>query len=258
MSELISIDFNYNIKHPISVYDYSQALASFNNQLNRHLKGHSYLKPKDLTLEIQKIESGSIKTKIAVSILGFTLLSISNINTLIQFIENIGKLRDYLTKQTNAKPYEFDRQDLKDIKNIIKPIVKSKESDSSLIIIAKDNSNTNIEVSIPWDEANIMKAQADEEIKKIELPSEHEHTEVLLYLEKSVRNVDKEDVGDEGIIEAISSKPVRLYFPDKNIKEAILKNPFGKSYLVNVQVLTVHGEPNVYKITHLSDSFPRH
>lgn len=255
-SLITTIEFNYNIKSPVSVYDYSQALASFNNQFNRQFRKHPYLGSNQIELEIENIECNSLKTKIQAYALG-TLFVLEAGNTIIQSIQNMDCFQNYLTKQSIIKPFDFDRQDMKDIKNIIRPLVKADEGNSNLVILGKDNSKINVEVVIPWDKANIMKTQADKEIKNLGLPEEKDRDSVLLYLEKSVRSTVRENVGDEGIIEDISPNPVRLYFPDKNIKESILKDPFGKSYMVDVQIETIHNEPHVYKIMALHESFSR-
>jgi hypothetical protein len=254
MSEIIAIQFDYNVKTPISVYDYSQALFALNNQFNREFKKHPLLDPRHLDLQIDRLETGSIKLQILPVIVG-TLFFLDGLNIIVQSMENFEKIKSYLLRETIKKPFDFNKQDMEDVKNLVKPVVK--EPGSSLSMIGKSNNSIKVQVNISWEQANIMKTQAQEEIKNLNLPDHSAHTQVLLYLHEAVNKIDKEDVGDKGIIEDISPDPVRLYFPDPEIKHIILENPFQKIFEVSVEIQTIQGLPKVYKIMKLHDVFDR-
>ncbi|MFK5288607.1 hypothetical protein ACI3PG_11205, partial [Glaesserella parasuis] len=62
---------------------------------------------------------------------------------------------------------------------------------------------------------------------------------------------------DRAIIPAISSKPVRVRFEDKSLKDTMIINeeyPYHKIFLVDVLVEYIEEEPVIYKILKLNGS----
>ena len=62
---------------------------------------------------------------------------------------------------------------------------------------------------------------------------------------------------DRAIIPAVSSKPVRVKFEDKTLKEKMILNeeyPYHKIFLVDVLVEYIDEEPVIYKILRLNSS----
>jgi hypothetical protein len=65
------------------------------------------------------------------------------------------------------------------------------------------------------------------------------------------RNDATSATGDPGIIESISSAPVKIAFEDEAAKDAMLhgdQNPFLTGYIVDVSVETIQGKPALHKV----------
>ena len=90
-----------------------------------------------------------------------------------------------------------------------------------------------------------------------DIPESGNFEKEVLYLEQ-MRGNSRSNVGDRGIIERYSPKPVKLYFMSPDVKAAIVdkpQNPFRTTYLVDGQVSTAKGDPALYKIFHVHDTF---
>jgi hypothetical protein len=67
-------------------------------------------------------------------------------------------------------------------------------------------------------------------------------------------------VGDRGVTEKFSPKPVKLHFMTPEVKACILdkpENPFKMAYVVDGQVSTVEGKPALYKIAAVHETLER-
>src|SRR5947208_2260741 len=76
-----------------------------------------------------------------------------------------------------------------------------------------------------------------------------------LYLQQ-VRGDPKSKVGDRGVIERFSTKPVKIHFMTPESKAAVLDRPypFKVAHVVDGQVSTVKGEPALYKVTNVHET----
>jgi hypothetical protein len=67
-------------------------------------------------------------------------------------------------------------------------------------------------------------------------------------------------VGDRGVIETISPKPMKLAFSSDEVKRKIVDqedNPFLKAFLVDAEVKTADGKPKLYRILDVKDVMDR-
>ena len=67
-------------------------------------------------------------------------------------------------------------------------------------------------------------------------------------------------MGDKGVIERISRKPVKVLFPSETIKAELLDtevNPFRLLFVVDVEVETVGDVVAAYKILSVHENFER-
>jgi hypothetical protein len=81
----------------------------------------------------------------------------------------------------------------------------------------------------------------------------------VLYLSRASGD-PTEKIGDRGIIEKFSARPIKLHFMSEAAKKAVVEvsgNPFKLAYLVDGEVSTVDGAPGLYKIYYVHESFDR-
>jgi len=67
-------------------------------------------------------------------------------------------------------------------------------------------------------------------------------------------------VGDRGIIESISPRPVKLIFASEEVKRQIVEhpdNPFQKLFLVDVEAKATEGKVRLYRIFTVKDVLER-
>ena len=82
------------------------------------------------------------------------------------------------------------------------------------------------------------------------VPKNEIHQDEILSLFQ-VRGDASAKVGDRGIIESISPRPVKLIFASEEVKRQIIdqpENPFQKLFLVDVEAKATEGKVRLYRI----------
>jgi hypothetical protein len=75
-----------------------------------------------------------------------------------------------------------------------------------------------------------------------------------------VRGDASAKVGDRGIIESISPRPVKLIFASEEVKRQIIdqpENPFQKLFLVDIEAKATEGKVRLYRIFSVKDVLDR-
>jgi hypothetical protein len=93
-------------------------------------------------------------------------------------------------------------------------------------------------------------------LKEPEIPENPKERVLLVWYQ--ARTDIKSKVGNKGIIEEISKKPLNITFENEALKEELIHgdiNPFRTAYIVDVKVMTVQEKPTVYKILKLHEHF---
>ena len=66
----------------------------------------------------------------------------------------------------------------------------------------------------------------------------------------------KSKLGNKGVIDDLSKKPMNIIFDSEEIKERMLHsdvNPFNTAYVVDVKIMTVREQPVAYKVVKLHE-----
>ncbi|WP_192243823.1 hypothetical protein [Mesorhizobium silamurunense] len=95
------------------------------------------------------------------------------------------------------------------------------------------------------------------------LPDNQIMREVMLFMDQTNRSPGKEKgrTGDKGVIPSISDKPLPVWFRRSSVtdlKGQITKdaNPMTSTFVVDVQVQSVAGEPKGYIVIAVHDAIP--
>jgi hypothetical protein len=108
-------------------------------------------------------------------------------------------------------------------------------------------------------EANAIQNTIQRRIHGMREPVTGVHNNVVLYWYQA-RGTPASSPIDKGVIESLSSNPVKVLFTSDAIKAALLleeDNPFRMVYLVDVAVETVNGRPILYKVLAVHEKLER-
>ncbi len=249
-NEILTYKIDY--KNPIELSDFSGSLDALADQFKRHVqKNNLSINDDEIKLYIYEIEKGSVVAKIVARAKHH-----ANIDKVQKAIGSYaGELKEtigYFLSKIDIKP-ELNIQELNNYKKIVQPAAS--ENGTALSINAEEGSIQNVSITINHIEANAAQNRIEHEIGLQKLPNNLIETEVLFYCYQA-RNDKKSKTGDMGIIETISNSPVKTRYASDDIKEEILKNPFDRAYIVNVEIHTINGAPKMYKILKIHDNIP--
>jgi hypothetical protein len=257
--EIENIDFltiKIEYKNSISLYSFKQSLDGWYNQYNKHLS-QSNIKKEDNTLLIKEIKEGSvIMTLISSAIPLFG--HVETLNTVTTFFTSIKNIITYLTTKKGNKP-KYDIDELENIKQIVAPITSE---DKSINITSNGDKNTTIVIDSLT--VNIVRQNADEEIKRLSVvqedkPVPDETFKEKVYLKfKQIESAERNTKSTKGVIGEIDSKSYPISF-DEGLKPQIMQgidNPLIKKYLVNAKVHKENGVTSGYTVLKIIDVIP--
>lgn len=264
------LTYKFENREPVALDDLLRSLNGFNAFYEEYLllTGHPPEK-EGIRLYVRELQSGSIIASLQAiadqahlifgdgGVLDSIKDGYDHAKSLSGFVTHLNELVQWLL---GARSSGLSRPTTKEAKNIIdflEPVAR----DSGSNIAIQFNAPIHVEhltLHIDSQQANAIQNRAKRLVEPA-LPLNQTHPDELLVLHQ-VRGVPSSRAGDLGIIESISSRPVRLVFSSDDLKRAIIElpeNPFQQAYLVDVEVRTVDGKPALYKILNLKDSIDR-
>src|SRR5262245_8263777 len=179
---------------------------------------------------------------------------LKDIDVLAGFITNIYDLIEYFRTPKPTAPAEITRDDASRLSRIVEPVAKDGGGAISFTF-----NGTGAPVSITNIVINNETANAiQNNVRRFlgpPLPDPGTFHREVLYLHQ-MRGDPKSKVGDQGVIERFSHKPVKLHFMTPESKSAILDRPypFKVAHVIDGQVSTVRGEPALYKVTNVHET----
>lgn len=150
------------------------------------------------------------------------------------------------------KQQQYSKSELTDFHNMVTPAATTTGTTLNIGV----NHGTVVNYNVTMEAANTIQNRAAHQISMNRMPAENYQQDVLLTFYQ-VRDEVVEAAGDKGIIESISSRPLKVIFSDPVAKNAVLENPFQKVFLVDVKVETVGGQPRLYNVLAVKDIFDK-
>ncbi|MCT3817874.1 hypothetical protein HZQ56_18225 [Elizabethkingia anophelis] len=245
--------------NPIEITDFTNSFNALGEEYYKFLsESDNYRLSKTTKLYVKEIRSGSIITELT-DLVPMVLPFLENTNSVIDFTSFLKKGYDYFLGKSKDKPKEFDLKDCNNFNNIIKPIAKDNGSQINFIGDVGFGDIT-INFNFNSQEANAIQNAISREKEDLKEPVSNIHTNVLFYWDSAKYDERSKSV-DRGYIDSINTGALKVVFNDQDIKKEMLlsldSNPFHNVYLVDVEVLTVMGIPNVYKILSLNQILPK-
>jgi hypothetical protein len=170
---------------------------------------------------------------------------ITNLNELINYFRSLGPIEQEPTAPTRA---EAER-----LAKIVEPVAK--DGGSQLNIAVQGDVHMHVTINLDSERANAIQNNVRRFVGK-PVPETGSFEREVLYLEQ-MRGNRSSSVGDRGIIENFSSRPVKLHFMSEEVKAAILEkpqNPFLMDYVVDGVASYARGQPALYKITRVHEA----
>lgn len=245
-------------EQPLELMDLTKSFVSIANQFNGYAAKFGDSKEnREAKLYVKEIRSGSVIMElIELATIG-VLPFLENINTIVGFADYVKRSYNFLLGKSKEKPTEFTNNDYKDLSQIVNPIAN--DNGSQLNVATTINGNVEYHFHINSLEANAVQNKIEKETKLLNLPelSDEIKTKVLLTWYQA-RNDMKSEVGNKGIIDELSKKPLNIVFEDDAIKDKMLHgdNPFTTVFVVDVKLQSVAGGKIVsYKVVKLHETF---
>lgn len=261
------MDSNYKLRLkisntvPLDLTDLAIGLNSLARLYNDFNEGNAQAK-----LLVKEVRKGSIEIDLITLSAASLIPLISNVNNIVQFASYLKLLcamclgaKGEEIKRITADNYLPSPQ-IKDFKNFKDTINILGNPGDVIKIDAIDNNTGNIFVGCEFN--GIQAEHMRNNINQITKEKENN----LIYTKQLFKwaqvNFNSTKTGNQGLIENITIKPLRVIFDDDRIKDEMMVSSDGiewhnKFYIVDVEVLAVDGKPCVYKIlkNHSEDSF---
>jgi hypothetical protein len=256
---------------PVELGDLSESFAALVRIYERHYRSDGKGAPK---LYVTKIESGSIILEIAPFAMLMGVISYMEGGLIVadfthRLWRGIKAFSDPFEAPAVAPPLE----DASDIREFTKPLLGKSGAELGIrhARYEKNDGGRSTVIEYKFKEAELNRAAVNiDKALEIELraearelaPSEQLRREVMLFLDQANRGPGKEAgrTGDKGVIPEISDKPLPVYFKKsvQSLKGQMTHdvNPLTSTFVVDVLVLMVEGEPRGYSVVTVHSTIP--
>lgn len=208
-------------------------------------------------LYVREIRSGSIIADLVGVAMNYPIFgTLGTANTVVTFAKHMAALVDYFLGKTPAPPPDTRAEEARELSRIVAPIAG--DAAGNLSILARDNASVVVNQTVNFAQANTIQNRARNFAAVQEQPVSGLHEGRLFYWFQARNSEKTKGVGDLGVIESITRKPVKTRFASDEIKRAMLGEAlFTRDYVVDVEVQTREGRPTLYTIQRLIDGFER-
>lgn len=251
-----NIDLVYKIEYEESIplSHLAKSLNSIDAQFVRHLKRNRFdLPDSNVKFHVKEIRKGSIEAVIIPVFLN-AIQYTEDVKNVISFAQTLGGFMQFLRGKESKPPFPYEKADLTYAKDLAKPVASGNAV--QLNVVANDNAKPVFNINMNQSEAREVLTGANEKLRLIQLPETTHREQQLLYF-RVTEDTTSESKYHKGVIETISDNLVTVYSPDEKIMAKILEKPYGRSYLIDVDVRNIEGEPSLYIITKLHEIFER-
>lgn len=244
-------------KNPIELIDLTKSLVSLASQFDSFVSKNADCKEnREAKLYVKEIKSGSVILELIELATVGMIPFIENTNTIIGFAKFCKETFNYFLKNKGEKP-ELTSTDYKDFSTILTPVAK--DNGSQFNISTNINGNLNLHVHLNSTETNAIQNIIKKEFDRLKIPEQtNEIQPSVLMTWYQARNDLKSKIGNKGVIEELSQKPLNITFDNDELKERMLHsdiNPFNTAYVVDVKIQTIQDKPAAYKVIKLHEYF---
>lgn len=261
-----------NPGEPVELGDLSESFAALARMYQRHHRSNGEGAPK---LYVTKLETGSIVMEIAPFAVLMGVVSVMDGGVVVaEFTSRLWRgIRAFSNPEAAEPQTAPSLEDARDIREFAKPLLGKKGAELGIkhAKYEKTDGEKRTLVEYTFDESELNRAAINiDKALEIELHSpdenlpatEHLKREVMLFLDQANRGPGKEAgrTGDKGVIPEISEKPLPVYFKKsvQSLKSQMTHdvNPLTSTFVVDVLVMMMHGEPRGYSVVTVHSAIP--
>ena len=254
MNNNIDLVYTVEYKESIRLSHLAKSLHSVDALFVRHVKRNRFdLPDTGVRFHVKEIRKGSIEA-VLIPVFLNAMQYQEDIRNIITFAQTAKGFLEYLQGSTPLSPFPYERSDLAYSKDLVKPVASGNATQINLVV--HDNGSPVFNFHLGQQQGQEITSGANEKLRKIDKPETMLLQNQLLYF-KVTEDTTEESKFHKGIIDSISPNLVTVYSPDTAIMEKILEKPYGRSYLIDVDVKHIEGVPSLYIITKLNEIFPR-
>lgn len=250
----VTFEIKYDNGRPVELSDLGESFRALGRQYEEYVTRHGYdHQPGNAKLYISEVRSGSIIV-ILKNLLEQGSMVLKDFDVLAGFITNLYDLIDYFRTPKPQPPTEITKDDASRLSRIVEPVAKDASGTVSFTFVGSSGPISITNIIINNETANAIQNNVRRFLgPTAPEPGAFQHE--VLYLHQ-MRGDPMSNVGDRGVIERFSTKPVKLHFMTPEAKAAVLDRPypFKVAHVVDGQVSTVKGEPALYKVTNVHET----
>lgn len=242
---------------PVELLDLTKSLISLSSQFETYVsKSTGCKEEREAKLYVKQVKSGSIIIELVEYATIGMIPFLENSNIVIDFAGHLKDIFKYFINGEGEKP-NLTIPDYKELTGLLNTVAKDAGSKFDISVV--NNGIINNYLYLNSTESNAAQNIFQREIQELKMPEEidlvHEKQLMTWY---QARNDIKSKLGNKGIIDNLSKKPLNIIFDNEEIKEKMLHgdiNPFKTAYVVDVIIMTLRDIPTAYKIMELHQSF---
>jgi hypothetical protein len=239
--------------HPVDLLDLTSALSAFGEAYQDYAVKAGFDETRGNTrLFVREIRTGSIIADLA-SYAEQASFVLKHIEIAAGFLTNLKELSDLFLGLPIPKREPPTRKEAEQLIRIVEPVAK----DNAAQLFLQVHGEIHVHYHIDSQQGNAIQNSAERFLGPPLPTSEIRHDQLLVL--HQVRDALRAKVGDQGIIEELSTNPTKLIFATEGAKKTILDvpHPFQKIFLVDVEVKRSAGRVVLYRVLVVKDSLDR-
>jgi hypothetical protein len=249
-------------KAPMDLEDFALGLTAWQSDYGRfYAKAFPDHAQGEARLLVKQVRSGSILIDL-LPVLAPIISDLEQIKTIVEYVEAVRKKVSPWLKKDGRNP-DASISELTDFHRVLAGIAK--DNRGSLELKARyvrkngDDEEVRSELVISSDQARTIQANIEAERIERKAPEQKFFEQVVMYLHQASLDEARagKSAGEKGVIESISERPLKLVYASdlagQRIKSVLREddNPLKKAFVIDVNVETVRGVPQAYRVTHV-------
>lgn len=266
--------FHLNVHEPIELVQMTLAFQGLGYEYQSHVREQSLALgnkscTNDVKLYITKIESNCILAELAPALpmLGAIMPIVSDVKTLVDFIENTKTIINWLisiARKNDVIPEDvtYTKKKISNMRDVIKLVAQSKGADLRLKALKFEEKSGSdlavLEVLFTEDDCREAEKGASRALLALEKKEQADKEKVLMYFYQTNTDDPKSNgkTGDKALIQSVTTEPLSVYVLSeidqhriRNVLDDKSHNPLLTGFVVDVNIEKDRkGRPKIYRV----------